>query len=157
MASGWASGLSVGETVQWAHSPEMSTSSHSSYSSFPPSARALLKSLLSSSFQVPLQPSLLFYYRSRVLFSSKFFSHFSRSFSFVSIKIIILRKKIALYCFFPLPSLLWKKNKTLSQLLTRGKKKTQQPSQSLSSFAQKTKDPSELERKGGKKKKKDSS
>ena len=40
------------------------------------------------------------------LFSSEFFPHFSRSFSFVSIKIIILRKKIALCCFFPLPSLL---------------------------------------------------
>ena len=34
------------------------------------------------------------------------------------------------------------------------KKKKQQPSQPLSSFAQKTKDPSELEGKGGKQKKK---
>ena len=105
MASEWASGsfcfLWVGETVQRVHSPEMSTSNHSSYSSFPLSAHALLKSLLSSfsCFSPALPPFLC--YRSRVLFSSKFFSHFSRSFSFVSIKIIYFKKENSFILFSP--------------------------------------------------------
>lgn len=79
----------------------MSTSNHSSYSSFPLSAHALLKSLLSSfsCFSPALPPFLC--YRSRVLFSSKFFSHFSRSFSFVSIKIIYFKKENSFILFSP--------------------------------------------------------
>ena len=95
----------------------------------PLSAHALLKSLLSSSFSCfsPALPPFLCY-RSRVLFSSKFFSHFSRSFSCkVSIKIIYFKKENSFILFSPptFSSFFFfkKKQKTLSQLLTRGKKK----------------------------------
>lgn len=164
MASEWASGsfcfLWVGETVQQVHSPEMSTSNHSSYSSFPLSAHALLKSLLSSfsCFSPALPPFLC--YRSRVLFSSKFFSHFSRSFSFVSIKIIYFKKENSFILFSP-PTFssssffFLKKKKLFPNYLQEEKKKKNPAALPVSQFfCSKDKRSFRIREEGGKAKKK---